>query len=233
MSLHLNHNLSRLGHKRLKTGDDEVTNDVREQMQRSGEWTCNVCGDLQFARNTACRKCRNPRPSYAGSAPRGSGSQEAAPARRGPNNQTKGFTHWNAPQFAESLGGLSGGASSDFVGRVKDIRSGYGFIACNETKKKYGRDVYLPWKQMQGVKVGDWVNFSVYTNDKGEPQAHRVVMAGADAEALQKRREKDQHDMQQQLHQKVAQSSGSSGNAIVMDEEQARRFQASLKRSRS
>lgn len=33
---------------------------------RLGDWFCPKCGDLQFARNSSCRKCSTPKPSGAG-----------------------------------------------------------------------------------------------------------------------------------------------------------------------
>ncbi|CAK0826617.1 unnamed protein product, partial [Prorocentrum cordatum] len=31
--------------------------------KKSGDWNCPACGDLQFARNTQCRKCGTPNPN--------------------------------------------------------------------------------------------------------------------------------------------------------------------------
>lgn len=33
---------------------------------KGGDWICSACGDLQFARNTVCRRCGNPAPGGAG-----------------------------------------------------------------------------------------------------------------------------------------------------------------------
>ena len=33
---------------------------------RPGDWECPSCGDHNFARNTNCRRCGEPRPSDAG-----------------------------------------------------------------------------------------------------------------------------------------------------------------------
>jgi len=33
------------------------------QSQKPGDWICSSCGDLQFARNTSCRRCGAPAPS--------------------------------------------------------------------------------------------------------------------------------------------------------------------------
>eukprot|EP00928_Gymnodinium_smaydae_P004763 TRINITY_DN11624_c0_g1_i1.p1 TRINITY_DN11624_c0_g1~~TRINITY_DN11624_c0_g1_i1.p1 ORF type:complete len:457 (+),score=113.79 TRINITY_DN11624_c0_g1_i1:200-1570(+) len=41
-------------------------------MLKPGDWNCPGCGDLQFARNSACRRCGTPRPAEAG-APRNAG----------------------------------------------------------------------------------------------------------------------------------------------------------------
>lgn len=37
-----------------------------QQGAMPGDWSCPACGDLQFARNTACRKCGTPNPHGAG-----------------------------------------------------------------------------------------------------------------------------------------------------------------------
>eukprot|EP00927_Polykrikos_kofoidii_P069611 TRINITY_DN65158_c0_g1_i1.p2 TRINITY_DN65158_c0_g1~~TRINITY_DN65158_c0_g1_i1.p2 ORF type:complete len:148 (+),score=19.88 TRINITY_DN65158_c0_g1_i1:82-525(+) len=38
--------------------------------RRPGDWDCVKCNDVQFARNTECRKCGEPKPRDAGSPPR-------------------------------------------------------------------------------------------------------------------------------------------------------------------
>merc|ERR1712107_816813 len=36
------------------------------KMSKPGDWNCPACGDLQFARNSECRKCGEPAPAGAG-----------------------------------------------------------------------------------------------------------------------------------------------------------------------
>jgi len=43
------------------------------QMVRAGDWYCPACNDLQFARNTHCRRCGQPNPSGGGQATAGAG----------------------------------------------------------------------------------------------------------------------------------------------------------------
>ncbi|CAE8617506.1 unnamed protein product [Polarella glacialis] len=39
---------------------------VRDRGMKEGDWNCDECGDHQFAKNTACRKCGAPRPGEGG-----------------------------------------------------------------------------------------------------------------------------------------------------------------------
>merc|ERR1712137_728721 len=75
-----------------------------------------------------------------------------------------------------------------FVGRIKryvDLpsRGGYGFIDCGETRMRFARDVYIHKNQMLGFNVGDQVSFTIVRNSRGEPQA-RNVMTREDAVLL-------------------------------------------------
>lgn len=88
--------------------------------------------------------------------------------------------------FAASEGG--GGAvearcsepdTNPFWGSVKTFNeeTGFGFVACDATFQLFHRDVFLHHRQMkaaEGVKVGDFVSFSLELNLKGQPQARRV-----------------------------------------------------------
>lgn len=58
-------------------------------------------------------------------------------------------------------------------GTIKSFndKNGYGFIECVETKMLYGSDVFLHHAQIGEFKVGDPVNFNVYLNQSGKPQA--------------------------------------------------------------
>lgn len=104
------------------------------------------------------------------------------------------------------------------VGRVKRFMDvpggfGYGFIDCEETKLRFTRDVYVHRNQLEGLQIGDEVTFTLMLNSKGEPQA-RNVMKLEDALLLSS----GQAMQTQELH--------------LMDENQAKQFQAALKGSR-
>lgn len=56
-------------------------------------------------------------------------------------------------------------------------KSGYGFILCEETRKLYGRDVYVHQAKLpQSVCCGTELQFTVRNNAKGQPQAHDVSL---------------------------------------------------------
>lgn len=73
--------------------------------------------------------------------------------------------------------------SGPFEGVVKSIApkggSGgehtYGFVECEETRKLYGRDVFLHSNQAMELEVGVRVSFEVGLNPRGMPQAHNIV----------------------------------------------------------
>merc|ERR1719195_986522 len=57
---------------------------------------------------------------------------------------------------------------------IEDKLHGYGFIKCNELRDKYpdkDKDVFLHRNQRGRYKQGDVVNFAVFMNFKGNPQA--------------------------------------------------------------
>lgn len=58
-----------------------------------------------------------------------------------------------------------------FTGSLKafDDDKGFGFIACNETRKIYNKDIFVLKSQFQGehVQNGDQVRFSIKISDKG------------------------------------------------------------------
>jgi cold shock CspA family protein len=76
-----------------------------------------------------------------------------------------------------------------YIGLVArfDMDKGYGFLACDATKVKYGRDVFLRkvlYAEL-GLQVGDAVHFQVELNEKGFPQARNIMkMDQQSAEAL-------------------------------------------------
>ncbi|CAE7319936.1 PABPC4 [Symbiodinium natans] len=71
----------------------------------------------------------------------------------------------------------------EFTGQVKSIsaKNGYGFIICDETKKLYGRDVFVEQKVLpEGVEVQSKVTFTIELSEKGHPRATKVnLVAGA------------------------------------------------------
>lgn len=124
------------------------------------------------------------------------------------------------------------------VGTIKryvgDKSSGYGFIDCEEAQWRYGHDVYIHARQMHRCQVGDVVSFSIVRNAKGEPQARNVCKL-EDEEKFLAKLQRDQDNHQSALLQKrqhlsyEAVAIGVGG--VLMDEEAAKRFQKSLKRS--
>jgi len=72
-----------------------------------------------------------------------------------------------------------------FTGVVKHIDVGYGFIACPEAFRLFGRDVFLARQQLNEVQVGDLVSFSIDITDKGQPKA-RGLSTVVGVESLQR-----------------------------------------------
>lgn len=52
-----------------------------------------------------------------------------------------------------------------------DEGKGYGFIRCPEASEQYGGDVFIHHKQLNGLCVGDHVQFRIQVNARGKPQA--------------------------------------------------------------
>lgn len=70
--------------------------------------------------------------------------------------------------------------TKEFEGSVKSLsgKHGYGFIACEEIHRLYGRDVYLPRDLVpEGTKVLDRLRFTVVLSAKGHPQATNISVA--------------------------------------------------------
>eukprot|EP00439_Symbiodinium_sp_Y106_P065630 s1513_g10.t1 len=109
-----------------------------------------------------------------------------------------------------------------FIGRVKRFQDGpaggYGFIDCDETKLRFTRDIYIHRNQMIGLQIGDEVSFTISLNNKGEPQA-RNVMKREDALLLRAGA----------VHGMVPEGPAGPSAPNLMDEHQARQFQASLR----
>lgn len=77
---------------------------------------------------------------------------------------------------SQANGEMNEGDSEAHVGIIArfDDKNGYGFIKCNETHQRFGRDVFLHKMHFNRVVVGDVVSFVLTVNDKGMPQARRV-----------------------------------------------------------
>jgi len=48
---------------------------------------------------------------------------------------------------------------------------GYGFVACDETAKAYGTDVFLHHSQLKDFSIGDQVSFAIAVSTDNKPQA--------------------------------------------------------------
>lgn len=67
-----------------------------------------------------------------------------------------------------------------FVGTVKRFSAdmGYGFIACEETQRKFGGDIFLHKNQAEeagDLQEGDGVSFTVQVSSRGQAQARNVL----------------------------------------------------------
>jgi len=125
-----------------------------------------------------------------------------------------------------------------FSGRIKVYyetpSGGYGFIDCEAARLKYGRDVYLHSRQISEAKVGEAISFTIVRNAKGEPQA-RNVMRAEEAMALKakiQRRERREQEQKRMKHQTLERAVVPDLRGSVMSEEEAKRFQESLKKKR-
>eukprot|EP00931_Biecheleriopsis_adriatica_P009835 TRINITY_DN110923_c0_g1_i1.p1 TRINITY_DN110923_c0_g1~~TRINITY_DN110923_c0_g1_i1.p1 ORF type:complete len:319 (-),score=95.64 TRINITY_DN110923_c0_g1_i1:45-1001(-) len=125
-----------------------------------------------------------------------------------------------------------------FTGKIKGFydlpggQGGFGFIDCDAAKMKYGRDVYLHSRQAAGAEVGEVVSFTIVRNAKGEPQA-RNVMRASEAAALKakiQQRERKEAEKKRAKYQGLEKVSVPEKKTGVMTEEEAKRFQESLRR---
>lgn len=118
-----------------------------------------------------------------------------------------------------------------FWGFIRDFNEsgGFGFIECAKARQKYGCDVWIHRRQFFGFKVGDEVNFMVSKNHNGQPQARHVIKASDVARIKAKKKAQEERSMHQLRQKRNYVESGSAG---VMSEEEAKRFQASLKMAR-
>ncbi|CAE7257332.1 unnamed protein product [Symbiodinium natans] len=112
--------------------------------------------------------------------------------------------------------------------------TGHGFIFCPEIYNRTGQDVYLHARQAHRCEVGDEVSFTVVFNSRREPQARSVVKKQEEGKFLCKKREEAERQataLQQKRArpQAVEPPSHSGHSGGVMTEEQAKKFQKSLK----
>lgn len=141
--------------------------------------------------------------------------------------------------------GVGSGASQDgwensleednrYMGYIRDFNEsgGFGFIECPVARGKYGMDVWIHRRQMFGFKIGEEVSFMVTRNHNGQPQARHVIKA-SDVPKIKAKKKLQEERTELQLRQKKTGSMQEGGaRSGVMSEEEARRFQASLKRKR-
>eukprot|EP00927_Polykrikos_kofoidii_P048871 TRINITY_DN43045_c0_g1_i1.p1 TRINITY_DN43045_c0_g1~~TRINITY_DN43045_c0_g1_i1.p1 ORF type:complete len:423 (-),score=59.37 TRINITY_DN43045_c0_g1_i1:36-1253(-) len=79
------------------------------------------------------------------------------------------------------------------LGQLKsfNVRSGYGFLECEQTKDIYNSDVYIHKSMVPVVwKIGQHVEFAVSQNARGQPQAHDAMWFPANV--VPKERQHDQ-----------------------------------------
>lgn len=154
---------------------------------------------------------------------------------------------------AESWGQISSGVAASgtwtsddasledenrYYGSIRDYNEsgGFGFLECPAARARFGMDVWIHRRQMFGFKVGDEVSFVVCRNHTGQPQARQVIKS-SDVQRLKAKRQLQAERTELQLRQKRTNSqtstAASKGGQQVMDEEEAKRFQAALKKRRS
>lgn len=137
----------------------------------------------------------------------------------------------DAAYLAENLAEMG----DRFVGTIRSFeeRNGYGFIDCEKAKEMFKSDVYIHRQQMHRLSVGDVVNFTIYRNKTGQPQAREVV--GVDDKVkLQKKLLQKQGRKEQALAQKRGiDHTHTHTRADAMTEEEAKKFQASLRKRKA
>mmetsp|Transcript_81692 Transcript_81692/g.135074 ORF Transcript_81692/g.135074 Transcript_81692/m.135074 type:complete len:276 (-) Transcript_81692:95-922(-) len=96
---------------------------------------------------------------------------------------------------AEERAKRAASQSKHFVGIIArfDTRKGHGFVACEETYRRYKQDIFIDRESYQTAKVGDTVVFSLGFNKKGAVRACDVrklnEVSRLKAELEQKRQE--------------------------------------------
>lgn len=163
--------------------------------QARGVTPARTCQDGGAARSSSAARARSVGPvGSAGAPPAAASSGEAAP-RPGPERSSGGSgssararslgsaTAARSAARAEGAGAEAGGdGPARYTGVVKSINSdaGFGFIACEETHEVFGRDVFAKQSQLEGLKAGDSVSFSVAVDPaRGFPQARALEPVSA------------------------------------------------------
>merc|ERR1711862_1015280 len=82
-----------------------------------------------------------------------------------------------------------GGEQYEGVIKSFSEQTGFGFISCEQTFRKYGNDVFLHSSQKGDHEVGDSVSFLLHVNKEGKPQASGVMATNGRGS---KRRSNDQ-----------------------------------------
>ena len=122
-----------------------------------------------------------------------------------------------------------------YEGTVKcfygEKHTGHGFIFCQELFNRTGQDVYLHARQAHRCEVGDEVTFTVIFNSRKEPQARSVVTKRDEGKFLSKKKEQAERQATALMRKRSQVEPPPKAIAgEVMTEEQARKFQRSLKR---
>ncbi|CAE7267830.1 unnamed protein product [Symbiodinium natans] len=142
-----------------------------------------------------------------------------------------------APDWKEDSAPENPHVEERYYGVIRDYNEsqGFGFIECEDAKWRYGMDVFIHRRQMFGLAKGDEVSFVIVRNSQGQPQARHVIKKEETARILEKRKDREKREAEKlqakkQASEKVFTPSTMEGK--VMSEEEARRFQKSLKRGR-
>ncbi|CAE8739199.1 unnamed protein product, partial [Polarella glacialis] len=146
-----------------------------------------------------------------------------------------------AMQAMGSCGGCCGGAEPEepveirYYGQIRDYNesSGFGFIECAEAKARFGMDTFIHRRQMYSLGKNDKVSFVVIRNGNGQPQARNVIKKDETEKMLAKRadresREAEKLQAKKQVTERIFTPAATDGK--VMSEEEARQFQASLRK---
>ncbi|CAJ1366409.1 unnamed protein product [Effrenium voratum] len=160
-------------------------------------------------------------------------------------NQLQNFEGWS-PSMPSMVSNMMPNLSVDtaapfsepeerrYSGTVKcfygEKHTGHGFIFCPDIYQRTGQDVYLHARQAHRCEVGDEVSFTIVFNSRREPQARSVVRKQDEGKFLSRKKqeaEKQASALQQKRSLPVVEVPSQPG--AVMTEEQARKFQKSLK----